>query len=463
MSELKQVEISNFRSISRLTLQCSQLDDGSRTYGLIGLNEAGKSSILKAIALGGSDSKVTAKDFHDKKEPICIEYTYSVEPAEMDAIGTFLLSEYEEIQGPIRKDLITFGCRFTPSSFNKSWYIGTHHDAQKPLTEYVVGKLPAGSVHVPIFWAARDNYLISQAIDLAAFSSDPAGTSVPLRNCFRLAGIDDIAQRIAEMGEDSTEIDQLQRELGGTVTKHIQTVWPDHPVEITFLVNEKKINFHVRDTGLGKARTIDQRSDGFKQFISFLLTVSAQNRNQEFSRSILLLDEPETHLHPLAQEYLLTELVKITSNERDNIAFFATHSNHMIDKRDLSRNLRVTKNHIASEVTRFDKKVSTYASVSYEVFSVLSRDFHTELYSQLHDDFQEEDLTDEKRGSLRNFDEVVFHQRMKLDKDKPWKGTRNQITLPTYVRNCIHHPDNGDKFSEAELKESIEKMKKEIK
>ena len=165
-------------------------------------------------------------------------------------------------------------------------------------------------------------------------------------------------------------------------------------------------------------------------------------------------------MHPLAQEYLLNELIKITNNDRDNIAIFATHSNYMIDKEDLSRNLRIAKDEEKDTIVcRFDKKQSTYASVSYEVFSVLSRDFHTELYGRLHDRYQDEDLADIKRSGQKNFDEGLFHQKLNLPKYKPFKGTPKQVTLPTYVRNCIHHPENGDKFTEAELKESIDLMK----
>lgn len=172
------------------------------------------------------------------------------------------------------------------------------------------------------------------------------------------------------------------------------------------------------------------------------------------------LDEPETHLHPLAQEYLLNELVKITTNDRENVVFFATHSNYMIDKHDLSRNFRVTKNEICTEIERLDRKASTYASVTYEVFGIASSDYHNELYARLHQAFQDVDPTDEKRERIKVFDEQLFHATKKLQLDRPWKGAPNQCTLPTYIRNCIHHPDNGGTYSEQELRLSINAMRR---
>jgi len=53
-----------------------------------------------------------------------------------------------------------------------------------------------------------------------------------------------------------------------------------------------------------------------------LLTISAESATNQLSNSFLLLDEPETHLHPQAQEYLKDELIKITRNDANNIVFF---------------------------------------------------------------------------------------------------------------------------------------------
>jgi hypothetical protein len=262
--------------------------------------------------------------------------------------------------------------------------------------------------------------------------------------------------------EDSTEVEFLASQLGRSVTAHIRTVWPNHPIEITFLINGVTINFHVRDVGSTRPKTADQRSDGFKQFVSFLLTVSAQNKNEELANAVLLLDEPETHLHPLAQEYLLSELIKLTSNARGNVVLFATHSNYMIDKQDLSRNSRVRKEKDETRVDELDKKHASYASVTYDVFEIPSTDYHNELFGRLHQRYQDEDPTDDKRELIKNFDEAVLHKAHHLKKDKPWKGVQNQATLPTYVRNCIHHPDNGNRYSDKELRHSIEQMRKAL-
>jgi len=52
---------------------------------------------------------------------------------------------------------------------------------------------------------------------------------------------DEIKSKISGVANDSTEIEELQNNLGESVTKHIKRVWPKHPIEITFF-NYKWLN-----------------------------------------------------------------------------------------------------------------------------------------------------------------------------------------------------------------------------
>ena len=147
-----------------------------------------------------------------------------------------------------------------------------------------------------------------------------------------LARVSDIKTDIERIQNNPSELHNLQSKLSDKVTAHIKSIWPNHPVKISFQIDNMQLSFLVEDEGVKyKSKTTNQRSDGFKQFISFLLTVSAESITKQLSRTLLLLDEPETHLHPQAQEYLREELIKITKNKDNNLVFFATHSSYMID------------------------------------------------------------------------------------------------------------------------------------
>lgn len=475
--KLESFTIKNYRSIEEISFDISELEDGTFTYGLIGVNEAGKSSILKALALKDGlknergEKLPLAKDFKDKTKDIEIEYYYELTTKEQKEIKDGLLTMLPDVDfGVVNLNKIKYAISFSfsaPSDALEAIEILSIDDTNEYKTslEDKIGTLISDKTHNSIFWTAEDRYLISQPINLASFAANPESVSIPLKNCFALAGIVDqkAIQNKISLITDSTEREQLKTELGEKVSDHINKAWPKHPIKITFDISDGLINFHVHDEGgKGKAKTADQRSDGFKQFISFLLTISAQNKNDELSDSILLLDEPETHLHPQAQEDLLKELIKLTDNQRNNIVFFATHSNYMIDKNDLSRNYKIFKNpnkkseKEKTEKTQFNKKSSTYASVTYQVFDIASADYHNELYSKLHEKYQAADTTDDKRNKILEFDNNYFAAEKGLKKDKPWKGIANTATLPTYIRNCIHHSDNGDTYKDEDIRKSIE-------
>ncbi|MDD3190492.1 MAG: ATP-binding protein [Candidatus Pacebacteria bacterium] len=470
--ELKSVRIVNYRSIDNISFDILPLEDKTFTYGLIGVNEAGKSTILKALALkdGLQDEKGNTlplkKDFKDKSKPIEIGYTYLLNKNEIEECKNILntLPSPIEVNNSELKEIdIAFIFDYTSPDL-PDIELDTKNisdeDENKDTIQDALEELISNKAHSAIFWTAEDRYLISQPINLAQFATNPDAESIPLKNCFYLAGINNISERIADITGDSTEVEQLEKELGDNVTEHINNVWPKHPIVITFKIGEGLINFHVQDLdGIGKAKTADQRSDGFKQFVSFLLTVSAQDKNDELSNSILLLDEPETHLHPQAQEDLLKELIKITKNSRNNVVFFATHSNYMIDKGDLSRNYKIKKEKDNTKKEQFDRKLSTYASVTYEVFDIPSTDYHNELYSKLHQRYQDLDPKDEKKHSINNFDKDFLHKEKGLKRDKPSWGEEDKATLPTYIRNCIHHSDNGNTYKTEELRKSIELLR----
>ena len=403
--------------------------------------------------------KLTQKDFSDPQADVVVSFKYDITEAESDAVKQAAIKDEfgEAINWPIA-NAITVTHTFAPTSFSKS-ILYTGHSGNERWEIPNTTPLP-GTLQTSIFWTAEDRYLVSNPISLATFASAPLDVSIPLRNCFLLAGIENIEERINQLNGDSTDIEFLQNLLGEKVSEHIETVWPNHPIKITFLITDGFLNFHVKDKNEGgKAKTAGQRSDGFKQFVSFLLTISAENKNSQLSNTLLVLDEPETHLHPQAQEFLLSELKKISTNQRRNVVLFATHSNFLIDKQNLERNFIVLKGANGTEIKQLSRASSSYGGVNFEVFGIASSDYHSELYSRLHSHYQSEDELDKARSHIEPFDVAFFQGVHSKKKTKPLKKVANKITLSTYVRNCINHPDNGDTFTTDELTESIKLMR----
>lgn len=459
---LKSISISSYRSIKNVDFLIEKLEDNSYTYGLIGENEAGKTSILKGIGFKDKENNIniTSKDHRDNNLYVDLRLTYILSVKETKLVIDYIKSVDKDsvFDDKNYKDLILEYSKNIDGSNTEIYIVykdkedNEHFEVIQQSGEFYEFILL--KVNKTIFWSYDERFLISKEIILSDFFSDPFNTSVPLTNCFQLAGykIENFVKLQKEIADDSTDREDIREKLGEAVTKHIKRVWKNHDIKISFDLTPEKINFHIKDLkSKGKAKTADQRSDGFKQFVSFLLTVSAQHTNSQLQNTILLLDEPETHLHPIAQEFFLEELKEI-SKTNNNVVFFATHSNYFIDKKHLDRNYKVWKEDDQTFIKKFDEKNSTYASVNYEVFNIVSTDYHNELYGLA---FDLSELTDLKKFDA-NIKEIVKKTPMKRN----YKHTnQNQFdcSLPTYVRHQIHHPENklNVEYTEKEFKESI--------
>ena len=474
---LERIEIKNFRSIENLAFDILPVAD-SKTFTLLGINESGKSSFLRAIQLVDEDKILFPQDFNSELIDVEISLKYSLTSAELKALKDELFNKYKLDKKAVIKFqvnsieiLVKFSpqatsektisekINFTESIFPNLTFDSTDKTIKDKLDE-AHPELDLESFfnteysnyfwnlsHQITFWKSTPEYLISDEIDLKQFASSPSKVSIPLQNCFGLADITDIPSEVEKLN-NPVSIQNLEDKLSDKVTVHINKLWPEHPIKIKFKINSNKLTFLVEDLDVKyKVKTTNQRSDGFRQFISFLLTLSAENITDELQNSILLLDEPEIHLHPNAQINLKNELIKISQNGNNNIVFFATHSNYMIDKVNIDRCYKVIKKENSkTELNKIEKLITSYSEVNYEVFDVATNDYHNELYGYL------EDLENEKLNSLT--------------KNKKWKNEKSKktedVSLPKYIRNSIHHPENtsNKKFTDGDLRESIETLKR---
>lgn len=476
--KLEKIKIENYKSIESLEFEINQIN-GSYTYSLLGINESGKSSFLNAISLISTNNLKYPSDYFDELSPVMLKLFYCPTESEIKTIIQHLNNYYKfdkDITESINLNNIVIEYIFEPNSNVNLTKSVLYNFSQSVFPDYTLkgGELFKKTqtdleledfdltlffeinyseyffekVHHTVFWKSSQQYLLLDDIDLNLFSKNPKEVSIPLFNCFLLSGIpeDKISFEISKLNIP-VAIKSLESKLGVLTTKHINKVWPEHPISITFNINSNRISLLIEDNEVQfKPKTTGQRSDGFKQFISFLLTVSAESYNKKLDNTILLIDEPETHLHPPAQINLLEELVKITQNKNNNILFFATHSNYLIDKVNLDRNYKVIKeNNLKTSINKIEKKTSTYSEVNYEIFGILNNDYHNELYGFI------ESVDNSKLVALKQTKDWINLKTKKTER----------VSLSKYIRHSIHHPENtlNKKFTETELKTSIQELK----
>ena len=224
-----------------------------------------------------------------------------------------------------------------------------------------------------IFWEPKDEYLITKPIDLNIFKENQS-ISIPLRNIFWLSGIkDNIKDRIDISLKDMGGKAELEKELGKNATTYINDIWPEHKINIVVRIENISCEVYIEDKDkIDTYHNMLNRSDGFRQFITIALNLASEDKSESLKNSIILLDEPETHLHPSGIKYLREVLLKISEN---NIVLIATHSPYMIDKINLERNISVSKEKSLTKIKAISKDNPYEEEVIYEALGTSIYEF----------------------------------------------------------------------------------------
>lgn len=220
--------------------------------------------------------------------------------------------------------------------------------------------------------------------------------------------------------------------------------------------SEKKIIF----TKYGRDISIDNLSTGEKQIV-FRGAYLLKNSNN-LSKGIVLIDEPELSMHPKWQEKILQyyrSLFTQGGNQNTQI-FMATHSEYVIRAALQDPNnvlvIVLKDNHGSIEASNiiapFVLPSITDAEVNYNAFGVSTTDYHIQLYGCLHNKINPDASIMECDRYIRQSPDynAAIHDKSYIYNNRTYQ------TLPTYIRNAIDHPDSGHRYTEEELKTSIE-------
>jgi putative ATP-dependent endonuclease of OLD family len=195
--------------------------------------------------------------------------------------------------------------------------------------------------------------------------------------------------------------------------------------------------------------------------------ISGSNEDWVSKPILFFIDEPETFLHPQAQNKLLDALEKISENSQ---IFIVTHSPYLLRKYKkethsihiFSKDIGMNKLEAGNEFNLFWVSSPSWGEINYYAFGVLSVEFHNELYgfiqakAILEDEKNYGELEFEKYLISKGINQDQTYIRLKKD-GTPETQTR---TLPTKIRNIIHHPENthNTKPTDQEIKTSIESL-----
>ena len=206
---------------------------------------------------------------------------------------------------------------------------------------------------------------------------------------------------------------------------------------------------------------INKRGSGVKRLILlnfFRAEAEKKMEGGEGQSIIYAIEEPETSQH-ISNQILIINALKSLSQRDDIQVVLTTHSPHVVKCLD-SKNIRIVKKSgTEREIQNAEKSVIGYSSlneINFLAYGYVSEEYHNELYGELQ---RATNLWD-----IAEFDKELFN-KWKCPQDKKWinekNGKEKSYTIHTYIRHCIHHPENDHNtgYTDEEIKKSIEKMR----
>lgn len=295
-----------------------------------------------------------------------------------------------------------------------------------------------------IFWTYNDKYLQDSEVSLDKLlqQNNLNDISRPLVNIFRISyqinSIEDLKNKIKEAQKNNNERSRITDQLTKAINDFLKTIWEDykHRIKITVEKGEMRVEIFDPENQNASYYSLVERSQGCRTFISFLLTIGAEATKGVLRNSILLLDEPETHLHPTGVKFMLKELIKISSS-KNNIVFFATHSMFMIDRNNFSRHVIVEKKKEKSEIK--------YA-LSDRIGCFMQEEV---LYNALNIEFEEFDSSGKINFVFEGLGDTVLFKNI--------YSSLQENLIPYSLDDCVFHHGGGCKriekyFNHKELK-----------
>lgn len=187
-----------------------------------------------------------------------------------------------------------------------------------------------------IFWKYSSDYLLKDSYSISEIEDNPP---LPLKNIFLLAGYDDIPKAFTQTMQSDGNYENLYEIVSQIASRKFLEIWPDLK-DVNLVLSSNGLDSFLVGIKEGVRYSFADRSDGFKRFISILLTISSEYSAGVLKDYLILVDEPDASLYPSGARSLMKEFLKLS---KDNQVVYATHCPFMIDTDNIDRHIIVKK------------------------------------------------------------------------------------------------------------------------
>ena len=409
------------------------INDGTGLTTIVGENGCGKTTILDAIASSLLEYKAESFDISDmndsnKETEITIETkdTFNVKSvfpnSSFDAKGFKFIGKTREKSN--QNKLLSL-------IMTDQLYISTDDEKPKPGSPDLRMKVTNS------FGTKRFNELDVLYLDKNRLYQTRAGTYNDTRFDrimddfnFQYYKNQDNVENLNTMLNEKIKKELSNKNLENAINKFKEI--SGHSLKLDFIDNYlpfKKANLVV-ETPSNMQINLASLGSGYEMMFS--LIYSFYMSKQSGKKLIILIDEPELHLHPRLQEKFVDFILEIS---KESQVILTTHSPLLIKQLSYNENVKNIVLKKEKEVKEFDERKLSYISsneTNYLAFDLPSEEYHNELYESLMEKYS-------TSNGIKRFDNEFFIQQKKEDKIYPWEKQPNQVSIHTFIRNQIHH------------------------
>lgn len=459
---LKKIEIDNYRlfdnkfEIDNFNIP-NQKDDGSGLTLVVGENGCGKTTLLDAIALCMLDYKASSFNIYDMNNPKQETNIIFTSNVDFNVSGSMPKSDFIATGFKFKANLRAAKSKTylqNPVVFDQ-YYISK--DPEKPRPGSPDLRL---SVNNP-FSGKRFNDTDILFLDKNRIFQIKSGNFNSTR--FDRLMNDFNTQYIKAMKND--EIIDLNEDLN-TKIKYgkIENSFLESAINDFEKMSEKriKLDFINNYEPFSKASFIMKENNniqvplssigsGYEMIFSLLYSYYLAKQNDK--NIIIIIDEPELHLHPDVQKKFVEFLLRIS---KDSQIILSSHSPILVKQllyNDKIKTIVINNNKTTSEISDFKLSYLSANEINYLAFGLATEEYHNELYEELNFKYYPNET------SIKQFDSKFFINDKNELKNYPWKGNQNEVSVHTYIRNQIHHRKENGIPDYSELKKSIEFMR----
>lgn len=483
---IEKFSISNFRGIGKI----DDLDAGDYNI-FIGDNGTSKTSIIEALNHAFSPyflaNRIKHTDFKDGSDDsfsVFVKFIenlkvnlpdgYTTQEIECDKLYLEVKKRDQKKAGKVLSDpyVVTHlvGPAFEREESGKGWIIKRKSGSDFKFSERSLTLSNISTEDIPrTFYFGKDR---SRQLN-KGFNSSFSNVVEDLNWRYN---------RYIRKDPDSQAIQDKIQELTNEIHKYSEV----EDLELVRLLRDKLTEFDIADIDMSifdslapydsaffssKKGLLDlpvkDLGSGYEMIISLLFLETLASFSKE--KLLILIDEPELHLHPKLQRILADYLLKLSQGNNDHQIFISTHSpifyKNTFNEEGVKIFITSVENGNEFSIQKMQPESGlfpwspSWGEINYKAYNYPTVEFHNELYGVIqnkYERFREEEVDD-------------FFEEHGLEKSKPWQrelngnpGAKYTCTLPVFIRNKIHHPENSimqeSTFSLDDLEESIESM-----